>query len=108
MAFEVNQVFNLANEITSAAYSNTGVFGAQVPKRLTAFDVQKMTTGIQRERGFSIGRATVQEVIAHHGKARKQFRRSRMRWRVSGGARRSLDWVPFRSRAVFIVICNPH
>lgn len=32
MAFEVNQVFNLANEITSAAYSNAGTFGAQVPK----------------------------------------------------------------------------
>ncbi|WP_258313132.1 hypothetical protein [Klebsiella aerogenes] len=90
MAFEVNQVFNLANEITSEAYSNAGVFGAQVPKWLTAFDVQKMTTGIQRERGYSIGSATVQEVIAHHGKARKQFKRSRLRWRVSGGARRSL------------------
>jgi IS605 OrfB family transposase len=99
MAFEVNQVFNLANEITSAAYSNAGVFGAQVPKWLTAFDVQKMTTGIQRERGYSIGSATVQEVIAHHGKARKQFRRSRLRWRVSSGARRSLGWVPFKSRA---------
>lgn len=98
MAFEVNQVFNLANEITSAAYSNAGAFGAQVPKWLTAFDVQKMTTGIQRERGFSIGSATVQEVIAHHGKARNQFRRSRLRWRVSGGARRSLGWVPFKSK----------
>ncbi|WP_229921293.1 hypothetical protein [Rahnella victoriana] len=29
MAFEVNQVFNLANEITRAAYSNAGVFGPQ-------------------------------------------------------------------------------
>ncbi len=98
MAFEVNQVFNLANEITSEAYSNAGVFGAQVPKWLTAFDVQKMTTGIQRERGYSIGSATVQEVIAHHGKARKQFKRSRLRWRVSGGARRSLGWVLFKSK----------
>lgn len=98
MAFEVNQVFNLANEITSAAYSNAGAFGAQKPQWLSAFDIQKMTTGIQRERGYSIGSATVQEVIAHHGKARKQFRRSRLRWRVSGGARRSLGWVPFRSK----------
>ena len=78
MAFEVNQVFNLANEITSAAYSNAGEFGAQIPKWLSAFDVQKLTAGIQKERGYIIGSATVQEVIAHHGKARKQFKRSRL------------------------------
>jgi len=81
MAFEVNQVFNLANEITSAAYSHAGAFGAQAPKWLSAFDVQKMTAGIQKERGYTIGSATVQEVIADHGKARKQFKRSRLRWR---------------------------
>ncbi|WP_233446139.1 hypothetical protein [Lelliottia nimipressuralis] len=28
MAYEVNQVFNLANEITSEAYSNAGESGA--------------------------------------------------------------------------------
>lgn len=99
MAFEVNQVFNLANEITSAAYSNAGVFGAQKPQWLSAFDVQKLTAGIQKDRGYMIGSATVQEVIADHGKARKQFKRSRLRWRVSGGARRSLGWIPFKSRA---------
>lgn len=99
MAFEVNQVFNLANEITSAAYSNTGNFGAQIPKWLSAYDVQKMTAGIQNERGYTIGSATVQEVISDHGKARRQFKRSRLRWRVSGGPRRSLGWVPFKSRA---------
>lgn len=98
MAFEVNQVFNLANEIASAAYSNAGSFGAQVPKWLTTFDIQKMTAGIQRERGYSIGSGTVQEVIASHGKARKQSNRSRLRWRISGGARRSLGWVPFKSK----------
>ena len=65
IAFEVNQVFNLANAITL---------------------------------GYSIGSATVQKVIAHHGKARKQFKRSRLRWRVSGGASRSLGWVPFKSK----------
>ena len=81
MAFEVNQVFNLANEITSAAYSNAGAYGAQAPKWLSAFDVQKLTAGIQKERGYTIGSATVQEVIADHGKARKQFKRSRLRWR---------------------------
>jgi IS605 OrfB family transposase len=96
MAFEVNQVFNLANEITSAAYSNSGIFGAQVPRWLSAFDVQKLTAGIQKERGYTIGSVTVQEVIAVHGKTRRQFKRARLRWRVSGGARRSLGWIPFK------------
>ncbi|WP_026042476.1 RNA-guided endonuclease InsQ/TnpB family protein [Pantoea sp. A4] len=99
MAFEVNQVFNLANELTSAAYSNAGAFGAQVPRWLSAFDVQKLTAGIQKARGYTIGSATVQEVIADHGKARKQCKRSRLSWRVTGGARRSLGWIPFKSRA---------
>ncbi|EPM4908848.1 hypothetical protein ACTLTU_004115 [Klebsiella oxytoca] len=99
MAYEVNQVFNLANEITSEAYSNAGESGAQKPQWLSAFDVQKLTAGIQKERGWLIGSATVQEVIAGHGKARKQFKRSKLRWRISGGSRRSLGWIPFKSRA---------
>ncbi|WP_278249185.1 hypothetical protein [Photorhabdus stackebrandtii] len=41
MAYEVNQVFSLANEITRKAYSNVGNFGAQKPQWLSAFDVQK-------------------------------------------------------------------
>lgn len=50
--------------------------------------------GIQKERGYIIGSATVQEVIADHGKARKQFKRSRLRWRVSGGV--AVLWAGFR------------
>lgn len=100
MAFESNQVFNLANEITSRAYSNAGEVGAQVPQWLSAFDVQKLTAGIQIERGWTIGSATIHEVIAEHGKARKQFKRSKLRWRISGGSKRSSGWIPFKARAV--------
>jgi transposase len=39
----------------------------------------------------------VQEVIAAHHKARKQFKTDKLRWRISGGLRRSLGWVPFKS-----------
>lgn len=99
MAYEVNQVFNLVNEITSEAYSNAGEFGAQKPQWLSVFDVQKLTAGIQKERGWLIGSATIQEVIADHGKARKQFKRSKLRWRISGGSKWSLGWIPFKSRA---------
>ncbi|WP_336879756.1 RNA-guided endonuclease TnpB family protein [Providencia rettgeri] len=84
---------------TSRAYSNAGEFGAQIPQWLSVFDIQKLTSGIQKERGWTIGSATIQEVIAEHGKARKQFKRSKLRWRISGGSKRSLGWVPFKSRA---------
>lgn len=35
-------------------------------------------------------------MIAVHGKARKQFKGPKLRWRISGGARRSLGWIPFK------------
>lgn len=97
MAWEVNQVFNLANEITSAAYSNAGAFGAQIPRWLSAYDVQKQTAGLRKEKGYLIDSASIQEVIASHGKARKQFKRAKLRWRISGGAKRSLGWIPFKT-----------
>lgn len=96
MAYEVNQIFNLANEITSKAYSNAGEFGAQVPKWLTAYDAQKQTAGLRKEKGYLIDSASIQEVIAVHGKARKQFKRAKLRWRISGGSKRSLGWIPFK------------
>lgn len=99
MAFEANQVFNLANELTSKAYSNACEAGPQKPVWLSAFDVQKMTAGIQKERNWTIGSATVQEVIAGHGKARQQFKRAKLRWRASSGVKRALGWIPFKSRA---------
>ena len=31
---------------------------------------------------------------------RKQFKRVKLRWRVSGGKRRSLGWIPFKAVAI--------
>lgn len=31
---------------------------------------------------------------------RKQFKKSKLRWRVSRGARKSLGWIPFKENAV--------
>lgn len=63
---------------------------------LSAFDVQKITSGIQKERGYIIGSATVQEVIAIHAKARKQFKRPKLRWRKSSGSKEVLDLSPLK------------
>lgn len=100
MALECNQVWNLANEMSHEAWH------VPVPEVgfiqgvwLSAFEIQKLTAGIQQQRNFLIGSASVQEVIAVHGKSRRQFKTSKLRWRVSQGKRRSLGWVPFKARA---------
>jgi len=100
MAYEVNQIWNLANEMSSeAAWIPMPEVGYVKGYTLGSFDIQKLTAGIQKDREYLIGSATVQEVVAVHGKARKQFKTSKLNWRSSGGKRRALGWIPFKSRA---------
>lgn len=99
MAFECNQVWNAANE-TSAEFSwvpvpEVGYMNMQT----SGFDLMKELKGIRKERDMIIGAGTVQEVIAVHAKTRKQFKKDKLRWRCSGGVRRSLGWIPFKSGA---------
>lgn len=83
MAFEVNQVWNTTNEIT-ALYSYVPIPEVGwVRQSYSAFDLQKQLKGIKAERGFIIHSTTVQEVIAAHHKARRQFKTDKLRWRVS-------------------------
>ncbi len=100
MAFEVNQVWNLANEMSFEAWHVPvpGVGWIQGAWS-SAFDIQKALAGINKQRGWMIGSATIQEVIAVHAKTRSQFKTSKLRWRVSSGPRRNLGWIPFKSRA---------
>ena len=99
MAFEVNQVWNAANEIT-ATYSYIPVPEVGwLRNNFSAFDLQKDLKSIKAERGFILHSTTIQEVIAVHYKSRRQFKTDKLRWRVSGGTRRSLGWIPFKSGA---------
>ena len=70
-----------------------------IRNNITAFDLQKQLKTIKRERNLIIPAVTVQEVIAIHGKARKQFKKDKLKWRASGGSRRSLGFVPFKAGA---------
>lgn len=98
-AFECNQVWNEANAVT-ADYSYVPVPGVGwVKNNFSAFDLQKLLKGVKQERGLSLHSQTIQEVIAVHAKSRKQFKTDKLRWRVSGGSRRSLGWIPFKSGA---------
>jgi putative transposase len=91
-AIEVNQVWNFAN---ASSYKAARPFARQ-PKWLTAFDLDKLTAGASKcfER---IGADTIQRVNAEYATRRQQFKLSRLNWRVSKGAKRSLGWVPFKA-----------
>lgn len=97
MAFEVNQVFNFINEKTTEAYSNTSTFGPKQRKWLTEFDVNKLLKGITKERQYHINSYVPQAISKAHAQARKQSKRSKLRWRKSGGSNRSLGWIPFKA-----------
>ena len=44
-----------------------------------------------------IGSATIQRVNAQFATRRRQFKRVKLKWRVSRGAKRSLGWIPFKA-----------
>jgi IS605 OrfB family transposase len=90
MARSVNFVWNYVNELSSRSIRERGVF-------LSAFDIQAYTNGATKELGLHS--STVQEVAAEYATRRRQAKKTRLRWRKSRGVRRSLGWVPFKSRA---------
>jgi putative transposase len=91
-ALEVNRVWNYANATSHKAACPF----AGPPRWLTAFDLDKLTAGAT-ECFECIGSATIQRVNAEFATRRRQFRRAKLRWRVSRGSRRSLGWVPFKA-----------
>ena len=91
-AIEVNQVWNYAN---ATSYKAARPFAGPA-KWLTAFDLDKLTAGATQcfER---IGSASIQRVNAEFATRRQQFKKVKLRWRVSHGSRRSRGWVPFKA-----------
>ncbi len=95
MAREVNLVWNYCNETSHRAIRERHQW-------LSGFDLQKLTNGFSKCDGVQVGSATVQQVCEDYAKARKQFKRSKLRWRVSNpkSSKYSLGWVPFKARAL--------
>ena len=99
-AFEVNQVWNAANA-ESAEFSWVGIPEVGFMNCQTSeFDLNKSLVGIRAERNMAIGAATVQSTIAQHAKSRKQFKKNKLNWRCSGGAKKALGWIPFKAAGV--------
>jgi putative transposase len=91
-AVEVNQVWNYSNEVSAKAARP--FFGP--PKWLSGYDLDKLTAGAT-EYFEHIGADTIQRVNAEFATRRKQFKKVKLRWRISRGARRSLGWIPFKA-----------
>jgi len=94
-AVEVNQTWNWCNEVSyKAARPYSG------PARwLSGFDLDKLSTGATKCFGH-IGADTIQKVNAEFARRRRQFRKAKLRWRVSRGRRKSLGWVPFKAASL--------
>lgn len=94
MACEVNQVWNHINAISAKA---ARPFHGK-PRFLSGYDLQKFTAGFSQCEGVSVGSGTVQVVCTEYATRRKQFKKTRLNWRVSNpqSAKYSLGW--FRSR----------
>lgn len=95
MAREVNQVWNFCNETSHRAIRERRQW-------LSGYDLQKLTNGFSKCDGVQIGSPTVQQVCEDYAKARKQFKKAKLRWRVSNpqSSKYSLGWVPFKARAL--------
>jgi IS605 OrfB family transposase len=100
MAREVNFVWNYVNELSSKATARARLKNESV--FLTAFDLQKYTKGYSQCDGVLIGSSTVQQICEEFATRRRQFKKSKLRWRVSNpeSAKRSLGWIPFKAGAL--------
>lgn len=94
-AVEVNQVWNWANATSLKAarpYVGKG-------KWLSGFDLCNLSAGAT-EYFEHIGADTIQCINVEFARKRKQFKKLKLRWRVSKGAKRSLGWVPFKAASL--------
>lgn len=62
------------------------------------FELHKYLNGASKV-GRAVGSAVFQQVADEFVIRRRQFKRVELHWRVSGVARRSLGWIPFKARS---------
>ena len=93
LASEVNFVWNYVNDLSFKHLKRKGKF-------FSAYDIAKYTKGAAKE--CNLHSQTVQAVTEELVTRRKQFKKVKLKWRVSNkkSARRSLGWIPFKKVAV--------
>lgn len=89
---EVNQVWNYSQDLALKVLEREQRF-------ISAYDMAAYTKGAAKE-GLSLHSQTVQAVSEEYCIRRKQFKKAKLRWRVSHGSRRSLGWIPVKASAL--------
>ena len=89
---EVNQVWNYCQETSLKILARERRF-------CTGYDLDQLTAGATKE-GLSLHSQTLQAVSAEYCTRRRQFKKAKLRWRVSHGSRRSLGWIPVKASAL--------
>jgi transposase len=90
-ATEANQIWNYCKEVSVKAARP--FYGR--PKHLSAYELHKLLAGTSALLEH-LPSMSIEKIATEYVTRRRQFKRSRLRWRVSAGSRRSLGWVPFR------------
>lgn len=91
-AKEVNLVWNYCNELSMKVWEREHRF-------ISAFDIARYTRGATKE-GLTLHSQTVQAIAEEYVTRRRQSKKIKLSWRKSGGARRSLGWIPIKASAV--------
>jgi Putative transposase DNA-binding domain len=94
LAREVNTVFNYCNELSVKVFERERRF-------LSGFDFWPFLKGVTRgDCALHLPVQAVQEIAEEYARRRRQHRKIRLAWRKSGGARRSLGWIPYKVRTI--------
>ncbi len=94
LAREVNTVFNYCNELSVKVFDRERRF-------LSGFDFWPFLKGVTRgDCALHLPVQAVQEIAEEYARRRRQHQKIRLAWRKSGGARRSLGWIPFKVRTI--------
>ena len=93
LASEVNFVWNYVNDLSFKYLKRKGEF-------LSAYDIAKYTKRASKE--CNLHSQTIQAVTEELVTRRKQFKKTKLKWRVSNkkSAKRSLGWIPFKKVAI--------
>ena len=94
-AREANTVWNWAAETSEKAVRRY----AGPAKWLNGFDLNRLSSGAT-EHFEHIGADTIQRINVEYASKRKAAKKVRLKWRKSGGPRRSLGWVPFKAASI--------
>ena len=94
LASEVNFVWNYVNDLGLKHLQRTGKF-------FSAYDIAKYTAGASKA-GLSLHSQTIQAVTEELVTRRKQFKKAKLKWRVSNrkSPKKSLGWIPFKKSGI--------